>query len=305
MRKSISLTASLFKEFNLPGWRQSKYNIRSLKHELQKVQRIKHAGKFSGDEKIKAAHVEYIFNAGILLTRVKESAKYISENIPATQCLLARLIEIDKYIKYAEQHIDLIERRVIRGEKIPHSDKIFSIFEPHTRWISKGKAGVPVELGLPVSILKDQHGYLLDYEIMKTTSDAEVAVPLTARAKAKFPAIKSCSYDKGYWSPSNREALSELLDTVILPKKGRLNKVQKEEENSDEFVKLRKKHSAVESAINGLGHCGLDTCYDHGESGFQRCVALSILARNIHTLGKHIREKEIKKSQRKKYTRSA
>lgn len=305
MRKSISLISALCEDCNISGWRQYKYNISMLKRELRKVQKSKHSGKSTGDEKIKNAHSEYIKKAISQLAKVKESIDKIPDTAENSPIILARILEVEKYIKYAEQHINLIERRVIRGEEIPHSDKVFSIFEPHTRWISKGKAGVPVELGLPVSIVKDQHGFILSYEIMETTSDSEVTLPLMQRVKAMFPAIKSASYDKGYWSPSNREGLSEIVETVVLPKKGRLNKNQIEEEHSEEFVKYRKKHSAVESSINALGHCGLDTCYDHGINGFKRCVSLSVLARNINVLGKYIREKEVKKSTRKKYTKSA
>ncbi len=36
---------------------------------------------------------------------------------------------------------DQIRRRVLEGETIPHEEKLFSLFEPHTRWIMKGKAG--------------------------------------------------------------------------------------------------------------------------------------------------------------------
>ena len=53
---------------------------------------------------------------------------------------------IECFITHAERQIDQIHRRVILGEKIPHGEKVFSIFEEHTEWISKGKAGVPVEL---------------------------------------------------------------------------------------------------------------------------------------------------------------
>ena len=77
------------------------------------------------------------------------------------------------------------------------------------------------------------------------------------------------------------------------------------EETAEEFIRLRRKHSAVESAINGLNHSGLDKCYDHGLFGLKRCVGLSILARNIHTLGKDVREKEEKRKRRKTYTKAA
>ena len=44
----------------------------------------------------------------------------------------------------------------MKGEKIPHAQKVFSVFETHTRWVSKGKAGNPVELGVPVCVVEDQ-----------------------------------------------------------------------------------------------------------------------------------------------------
>jgi len=305
MRKSISLTAGICRENNMVGWRQSEHNIKSLKRELRKVQKAKHSGKAATEEKIKMVHKGYISKAQLLLSKVKETLTKISQEASFDNMLELRIIEIGKYVKYAEQHIGLIERRVIHGEVIEHSEKIFSIFEPHTRWISKGKQGVPVELGLPVTIIKDQHGYILDYEVMETTSDVDVALPLTTRAKEKFPSIKSCSYDRGYWSPSNRKALGELIEMPVMSKKGRLNKSEKVESSSSEFIKLRRQHSSVESSINGLDHCGLDKCYDHGIFGFNRCVGLSILARNIQTLGKHIKEKEDKKRRRKKYKKAA
>ena len=61
-----------------------------------------------------------------------------------------------------------------------------------------------------------------------------------------------------YHSPSNRIELGKILEQVILPKKGRLTVEEKAVEGSEEFVRMRRRHSAVESAINGLEHHGLD-----------------------------------------------
>ena len=55
----------------------------------------------------------------------------------------AKVGDLETYIIHAKRQIDQIRRRVIQGETIPHEEKVFSIFEPHTEWISKGKAGVP------------------------------------------------------------------------------------------------------------------------------------------------------------------
>jgi IS5 family transposase len=305
IRKAITLTTNIFEEHNKSGWRQSAYRIISVKTEMRKVQQAKKAGSIKNEEKIKAAHRKYVTLATGLLEKVKSSLLEIEKAVYLDQRLLTSLMEIENFINHGEHQIDLIERRVFQGEKIPNCDKVHSIFEPHTRWISKGKIGVPVELGLPLTILKDQHGYILDYKTMETETDVEVAVPLMLRAKLKFPNIKSCSFDKGFWSPENRTKLREILDKLIMPKKGSLNKLEKAEESSKEFIKLRWQHSAVESAINGLDHCGLNKCYDHGKHGFKRCVALSILARNIFTLGKHVQEKEEKRKARKKHKKTA
>ena len=77
------------------------------------------------------------------------------------------LEELRYYIAHGNHQIDLIYRRVILHETIPHKDKVFSIFEPHTEWICKGKAGVPVELGLRVCVLQDQFGFTLHHRVMQ------------------------------------------------------------------------------------------------------------------------------------------
>ena len=90
---------------------------------------------------------------------------------------------------------------------------------------------------------------------------------------------------------------------MILPKKGKLSQKDKEEEYSEEFIHERNKHSAVESAINGIENHGLDRCRDHGIDGFKRYVSLSVLARNIETLGNIIQKKKLKSLQRRERLR--
>jgi len=76
-----------------------------------------------------------------------QTIKYIEQNCQLGLGDIVLIEEIKKFIKHGERQIDQIIRRIINGEKIPHGEKVFSLFEPHTEWISKGKLGVPVELG--------------------------------------------------------------------------------------------------------------------------------------------------------------
>jgi hypothetical protein len=95
-------------------------------------------------------------------------------------------------------------------------------------------------------------------------------------AKDRFENLFACSFDKGFYSPENRRQLSDILDLVVLPQKGRLSVQDKEIEQSEEFIESRRKHPAVESGINALENHGLDRCLNHGLNGFKRCVAPSV-----------------------------
>jgi IS5 family transposase len=196
------------------------------------------------------------------------------------------------YLGHADRQRDQIYRRVVKGETIPHDEKVFSIFQEHTEWISKGKAGVPVELGLKVCVVEDQYGFILNHRVMQNETDDQVAVSLIKQTLAKFPNLSVCSFDKGFHSPANQKELGEQLDFLVLPKQGKLSQADKDREYSEDFIKARHQHSAVESAINALEVHGLDKCPDHGIHGFERYVAIAILARNIQQLGVKLIKKQ-------------
>jgi hypothetical protein len=194
--------------------------------------------------------------------------------------------------------MDQIRRRVMEGETIPHHEKVFSLFEEHTEWITKGKAGVSQELGLKVCVVKDQFGFILHHRVMQKEMDDQIAVPIIKETKERFPQLISCTFDKGFHSPNNQKDLAVLLEKVILPRKGNLSAINKEIENSEEFKEARRKHSAIESSINALENHGLDRCLDHGIYGFKRYVGLAVLARNIQILGHILQQKQLQRMER-------
>jgi IS5 family transposase len=91
-----------------------------------------------------------------------------------------------------------------------------------------------------------------------------------------------------------------LLDEVVLSKKGKLSRHDKQIEYLESFVESRRQHAAVESAINALENHGLDRCLDHGLNGFKRYIALAVLARNLQKLGSQLREKELRRQRRRR-----
>ena len=298
MRKTITLTARLCEEHGLSTWRQSAYNLRLIKRKMRSAQNKKRSRAKSPEQQeknevlIKAAHQDYIDCAQDYLDKARQSLLDLTKAGTTDVIDLARKIEIEGFMAHAARQIDQICRRVILGEVIAHEEKVFSIFEPHTEWVSKGKAGVPVELGLKVCIVEDQHQFILHHQVMQNQSDDQVTLEMVAQARKRFSHLSVCSFDKGFHSPANQSALKEMLDLVVLPRKGKLSKESQAIEQAPEFVKARRAHSAVESAINALEVHGLDVCPDHGITGFKRYVALAMVARNIHRIGAILWQRE-------------
>ena len=302
IRVVITVVARICTEYQY-SWEHSGDDIKKAKTLFRIAQKLK--ASTSKDEKKQAerevviakAHEAYIELVVAFLQRAKDIKTIL---IGAHSASPSKFQELDRFIVHAERQIDQIRRRVLNDEKIPHSEKVFSLFEEHTEWISKGKAGVPVELGLRVCVVEDQHGFILHHEVMQGLTDDKIAVTVIEETIAKFPRFSICSFDKGFYTPENKTKLKEKLNFLVMPKKGKLSKAERELESAHQFKELRHKHSAVESAINALQVHGLDVCPDHGIAAFKRYAALAIVARNIQQVGEIIRRRkvELEKKQR-------
>ncbi len=302
VRKALGVGVEMADTHGLPGWRQAAHHLRTLKKARRRLQQLKHSTAQDETQRqarqadIQQAHRDDLARAETLVGRLRDTRGQLAL-LPAIPLGLA---ELDGYLAHAERQIDQVRRRVLQGETIPHAEKVFSIFQPHTEWISKGKAGVPVELGLKVCVVEDSHRFILHHHVMEKTTDEQVAVPVTQATKERFPALHSISFDKGFHSPANQAALAGVVDRPVLPRKGRLSEAAKAQESEPEFVHLRRQHAAVESAINALEQHGLDRCPDQGIDGFKRYVALAVLARNVQRLGAVLKEQAALKAKRRR-----
>lgn len=292
--KVIDLSSELADRHALPGWRQKAYHQCQFKRQYRTVQRLKHST--SKDENKRQARQQEVNEAYRTYLALAEShlarAEQTRQQAPAQDRQLGVPERLDEFMRHAYRQIDQIRRRVLHGESIAHGEKVFSLFEPHTEWISKGKAGVPVELGLRVCVMEDSDRFILHHRVMQRCTDDQMAIPMVEQTQTRFEQLRSVSMDKGFHSPANQQDLAERLERVVVPKKGRLSQADKTREHDEEFVRLRRRHSAVESAINALEVHGLDQCPDHGIEGFQRYVALAVVARNIQRLGAVLRKQE-------------
>lgn len=305
-RKCLDMTEDLLELAHIKGWRKIKNIRKTFKSQFRATSQKVFKGR---DEHQKKQSVkQYLHQAKKLVGKIEEVIKNPPVVMDKEEVIMAIIALLLKYKNYATKFIDQIERRLLKGEAIPPEEKIFSIFEEHTEWLTKGKLNKKVELGHLLLVTTDQYQFIVDYKVLEKQRDASQVSNLCERIKKYYPAerIKSHSFDKGFWSKDNFEILQKAeIEQVILPKRGRHSKKDKERESDPAYKKLRNAHSAVESNINMLEHHGLNRCMDKGLHGFKKYVGLSVLAYNLHILGNALKanakaEEERRKKQRLK-----
>lgn len=284
-RKSLDTIGKILKKHpDIPEWRKLNDWKKVIKNLSRALGQASSGGGKNKEERVKNATEKYLQKGRKLVLKIEKLEDTI-EPVDLTDIL--QMVMLHDYKVLIIKHIDLVDRRLLQGEKIPHEEKLFSIFEQYTEWVAKGKSRPNVELGKKVSITTDQYHLIVDYKIMESESDSQIVKDTGARLSLKYK-IASWSFDKGYWHKENKAYLSKFVDQVIMPKKGKCNEAEREIEHSKEFKGLRNKHSAVESNINELEHRGLDRCPDRGYKNYKKYIGLGVCAYNLHKIGKEL-----------------
>ncbi len=270
--------------YSLPGWRKAKDWRRRLKVLERTTSKAAYGGGANKEARVKAAVRDYLSAGRDLSSKVSQSLLSLCDQ-PVDSGHWEGLAYFHRML---DKHLDLVERRLLKEETIPACEKLFSIFEPHTEWIQKGKQRPNVELGHRLLIASDQHELIQDYDVPVNGADVDQSVPVTDRLLGRYGAgsIASLSFDKGFTRNADRELLGLYVPEVVMPKRGKKNASETERESGKKFVGLRRQHSAVESDINSLEHHGLNRCLDVGLAGYLRYVGYGVLSYNLHVIGR-------------------
>jgi transposase, IS5 family len=291
-RKCAQLLEPMVEPYGIAGWRKAKAWQRKLKSQMIGLTRILSAGGASKEQRKKKALGAYLQDSDRFERKVYETMG----KLPPAETLgeLIKRAELEYFHTMMIKQFDLVERRLVQGETIPHQEKVFSLFEPHTQFIKKGKLFPPVELGHKLLLTTDQHELILDYRVMEQPNDQEEVIALADRLLGRYgsESLASLSFDKGFTREEDRQLLELYIPEVIMPKRGKRNAAEEQRESGPSFQRLRRKHHAVESDINCLEHHGLDRCPDKGYHGYKRYVGLGVLAYNLHKLGRRLIERK-------------
>ena len=301
-RKCIDTVCALLDKYrDIKGWRK----IRNWKAELKGLMREPGKSTASGgkgkDLRVNTAASNYIKKTMTLYSKLEKKLPLWPI---ADEQDLVLIISLEYFMQLLRKHIDLVDRRIIKGETIPHEEKMFSIFETYTEWVKKGKSRPSVELGKKLAITTDQFDLIVDYQIMDQEQDRDIVISVADRLLRVYK-IESWSFDKGYWRKENKQMLQLEVPKVVMPKLGKRNKQEEEEETSRSFKRLKNKHSAIESNINELENRGLDRCPDRGYQHYKSYIGLGICAYNLKKIGAKLLKDQREKLQEQKTTRKA
>lgn len=144
-RKSLDMVKKFLEKYpHIKGWRKIKNWYSEMKSYMRALGKSSSSGGKGKEQRVKYSAKKYISKAKALLEKLEESKQVFPQFDKED---MVTFLSLEKFINLLDKHIDLVNRRLVKGEKIPHDEKLFSIFEEYTEWITKGKLHPNVELG--------------------------------------------------------------------------------------------------------------------------------------------------------------
>lgn len=194
--------------------------------------------------------------------------------------------EIFHYTTLTKRVINQTCRRIFAGEAVPAEQKLYSLFEPHTDLIKRGKARKPVEFGHKVFLAESRVGLITDYRVLRGNppDSDQVAVSLTSHQQLFARVPKLYAADRGFDHPAAR-ALCEssgVTELCIPQRGGKLTAARAATQHSRRFKAGQRYRAGIEGTISVLlrGR-GLRRCLLQGPIRFELLVGAAVLAANL------------------------
>lgn len=222
--------------------------------------------------------------------RALRQTRNIRGKDPLSELAIGELqAEIDHYCALGERVIDQARRRVLQGEQVANAEKVYSIFEPHTDLIKRGKVLTPVEFGHKVFLAESARGLITQYDVLDgNPSDEGHVAPSLERHRAAFgcaPQLYGC--DRGFFSEENVLTCQRAgVEVISMPQRGgRKSPARESYEKSPAFKKGQRFRAGIEGRISVLFRGrGMKRCLAEGRERFELLVGAAVLANNLLTI---------------------
>jgi IS5 family transposase len=194
--------------------------------------------------------------------------------------------QIEHFCGLGSRVIDQARRRVLDGEQVPNDQKIYSIFEPHTDLIKRGKVRTPIEFGHKVFLAESAQGLITQYEVLNGNPSDEIHVaPSLRRHRQAFGRVPELyGSDRGFFSEQNLASCkNDGVKVVCIPQRGGKRTAEREVyEKSADFKQGQRFRAGIEGRISVLlrGR-GMKRCLAQSRDRFELLVGAAVLANNL------------------------
>lgn len=201
--------------------------------------------------------------------------------------------EFDLYVPLVEQVIRQTQQRILKGQPAAASDKVLSLFEPHTALICRGKAKPKeTEFGRKIWYAEVDGGLISEYRLLQGNPDeAQLLIPSLLHHCQRFgkPPEELCG-DRGIHSPENEQQARALgVRHVSLPQPGYKTDHRHRYERQPWFRTAQRFRNGIEGRISQLRRARhLDRCLAHGETGMQCWIGWGVIANNLATIAQFL-----------------
>jgi IS5 family transposase len=194
--------------------------------------------------------------------------------------------QIEHFCQLGDRVIDQARRRVLFGEQLATDEKIYSIFEPHTDLIKRGKVRTPVEFGHKVFLAESAQGLITQYEVLRGNppDEVHVAFSLQRHRDAFGRAPQLYGSDRGFFSEQNLASCKNAgVKVVCIPQRGGERTARREAyEKSAVFKDGQRFRAGIEGRISVLFRGrGMKRCLAEGRDRFELWVGAAVLANNL------------------------
>jgi IS5 family transposase len=174
----------------------------------------------------------------------------------------------------------------LRGETVPAEQKLYSIFEPHTDMIKRGKPYKPVEFGHKVFLAESRIGLVTDYRILDgNPADKDQLEPSLLRHRKQFGRVADlCAADRGFYDTAGNARIEKQgVKLLAIPQCGGKRSADREAyERSSAFKKAQAFRSGIEGRISVLFRGrGMKRCLWNGPERFELFIGAVVLANNL------------------------
>jgi transposase, IS5 family len=202
---------------------------------------------------------------------------------------MAMAAELRRYEQLGQRVVDQAERRVVHGESVAATEKIVSIFEPHSDVIVKG--GRDTQYGHKAFVNVGASGIVLDLLIERgNPSDSTQAIPMLKRHRSVCGSVPTeVAFDAGFTSNANLVDAKKLgVPNASFAKKGSMNVLDTMRE-PNAHRRLQRFRAGVEGIISFAKRCfGFGRCKWRGYGSFRSYAWLSVVSSNLLLIARHM-----------------